>query len=878
MSHPCTTRIAISPAPIALWCMLFAILGMNTPMARAQCDGQWIPDLSIPGADSTILAMAAYDPDGPGPMGMHIAMTGGFLVAGNTRASRIALYDPTTREWRALGAGLSGPGYAMVTMLNGDLVVGGGFASAGGTSTSKVARWNGSSWSSLGSGVNGTVYVLHVLPNGDLLAGGTFTQAGNLIVNGLARWNGTEWSGFGAGLGGSSWNVVAIEDLPNGDIIVGGGFTTAGGVAAKAIARWNGLTWSAIGNGFQTGFANRNAFVGAIRHLSNGDLIAGGEFYTSGNTRVNNIALWNGSIWSPMGDGLSQATPQVNHITEMPNGYVLACGNFGYTHTSMENMSVWDGSTWSLYNGGVRGTMHDLVRLPNGDVFVGGQFTEIGAYLTPAGDAAIGAENIAKWNGSSWEALGTGFVGGCGPLLQLPNGDVLAGGTLAGSSPGFHIVRKSGAQWSPFVAATGDPYLPSTVGLMTLGPSGDLYVVCDERILRLTESGWVRIGAGLTGIFGAMAFLANHDIVVGGNLTLPGGTRVPVARWNGATWAPMPGLTTPLTTLRALGHLPNGDLIAGGQFSMQGGDANQGIARWNGTAWVPFASPYPGGTALFTSLKLLPSGNLLATAQLTPPSFGSNEYVLRWNGSAWTIYPGAFSTSIYDVDELPNGDVIAGGTFQPFGGVPLRYLALWNGSSWNAIAGGVELAGGGGVGSFLNLANGDLMVAGGFSTAGGHVTSSVATWRVGESPTITTHPTTQRACHSGAAILSIVAQSDSTLTYHWRHDNQPIDTSLNPSAATASLTIAHASPADAGVYDCIVANGCSGVTSNAARLRVCAADFNCDGAVDFFDFDDFAVCFDGLACPPGTTADFDGDGVVDFFDYDAFVTAFEMPC
>ncbi len=53
------------------------------------------------------------------------------------------------------------------------------------------------------------------------------------------------------------------------------------------------------------------------------------------------------------------------------------------------------------------------------------------------------------------------------------------------------------------------------------------------------------------------------------------------------------------------------------------------------------------------------------------------------------------------------------------------------------------------------------------------------------------------------------------------------------------------------------------------------ADFNGDGAVDFFDYDDFVVCFEGGACPPGKTADFNGDGAVDFFDYDDFVRAFE---
>lgn len=58
----------------------------------------------------------------------------------------------------------------------------------------------------------------------------------------------------------------------------------------------------------------------------------------------------------------------------------------------------------------------------------------------------------------------------------------------------------------------------------------------------------------------------------------------------------------------------------------------------------------------------------------------------------------------------------------------------------------------------------------------------------------------------------------------------------------------------------------------------CPADFNGDGFVDIFDYDDFVTCFEGDACPPGKTADFNGDGFPDIFDYDDFVLAFETGC
>jgi hypothetical protein len=58
----------------------------------------------------------------------------------------------------------------------------------------------------------------------------------------------------------------------------------------------------------------------------------------------------------------------------------------------------------------------------------------------------------------------------------------------------------------------------------------------------------------------------------------------------------------------------------------------------------------------------------------------------------------------------------------------------------------------------------------------------------------------------------------------------------------------------------------------------CAADFNGDGFLDFFDFDEFVVCFEGGSCPPGKSADFNQDGFADFFDYDEFIGAFETGC
>ena len=58
----------------------------------------------------------------------------------------------------------------------------------------------------------------------------------------------------------------------------------------------------------------------------------------------------------------------------------------------------------------------------------------------------------------------------------------------------------------------------------------------------------------------------------------------------------------------------------------------------------------------------------------------------------------------------------------------------------------------------------------------------------------------------------------------------------------------------------------------------CVADFNGDGFIDFFDYDDYVNCFETGTCPPGRSADINGDDFVDFFDYDDYVNAFETGC
>jgi hypothetical protein len=93
-----------------------------------------------------------------------------------------------------------------------------------------------------------------------------------------------------------------------------------------------------------------------------------------------------------------------------------------------------------------------------------------------------------------------------------------------------------------------------------------------------------------------------------------------------------------------------------------------------------------------------------------------------------------------------------------------------------------------------------------------------------------------------------------------------IFTPVNPTISDESTGV---SLAARGISDLTVFN----VQAASADIT-CPADFNNDGFVDFFDYDDFVLAYE-----TGTpNADVNGDGFIDFFDYDDYVLAYEVGC
>ncbi len=738
-----------------LACLLHVLL--PTDLVRAQCTPGWLPGGGLPGVAGASFAVAVLP-------GGDMIVGGSFDTAGGVQADSIARYNPATGAWSALGRGVSGWVYAVAALPNGDLIVGGSFTYAGSLLVNNIARYNPATgvWSALGSGMDNSVYDLAVLPSGDVIVGGYFTTAGGVAAFRIARYNPATgvWSPLGSGVNGATSNVQSLAILPDGDLIVGGRFDLAGDLPANNIARYNPATeaWSALGSGV-SGVTGAYSSVNALAVLPGGDVVVGGSFTTAGGLPANRIARYNPASgeWSALGSGVNGVSatinPSVYDLAVLPGGDVIVGGPFttagGLPASNIARYDPVTGS-WSALGGGIigqYGAVYVLAALPGGEVIAGGPFTAAGG--APAN--GIARHNPAE---GTWSALGGGvglpnFNSRVTSLMVLPGGDVIAGGefSVAGGDFANRIVRLNGSAFSPLGTGMGGSF--STVRAFTTLPNGDIIAggsfgtaggVTVNNIARWNGSTWSPLGTGLSGSDGvhALTTLPNGDLIAGGSFRAAGEvTLYGIARWNGSAWSRLGTGVGIVGTVYALTTLPNGDLIAGGQFSFTtaGGAWVWNIARWDGSTWSPLGTGV-SQVGSVVALKTLPNGDLIAGGRTAITGVAGTSYIARWNGSAWsalgTGLGGGNNPGVQSMTTLPNGDLIVGGDFTTAGGVPVSKIARWNGSAWSAL--GTGLTGTVytvNISALATLPNGDLIAGGTFTTAGGNPSAYFARYTFG---------------------------------------------------------------------------------------------------------------------------------------------------
>lgn len=532
-----------------------------------------------------------------------IAVGGHFTAAGAMALPYLGVWNGTT--WSSLGGGMDGPVLDLQVLPNGDLLAVGAFTVAGGVPANGIARWNGTAWSALGTGITSgqsqpaTGDAAVALPNGDIVVAGAFALAGGAPAANVARWDGVSWSALGGGNTGANvyTRVHSLAVSPTGDLVAGGFFATAGGLAIPNIARWDGSAWSALGAGVPT------VSVHALLSRPNGDLVAGGFFAIAGGVGVANIARWDGVAWSALGDG-SAPSYEVRALQAMPDGSIVAGGGFEAVGTlEAFRIARWDGVAWSAIGGSrefaARGAIQAIAGQPNGDLVVGGRFF-------------VSRWNGTAWTHLPTNFYG---FDGVEAVAVLANGDIVAGGDIVSSSgPAFWgLAHWDGSTWSALGNLTDvHVHAMATLSNGDLVVGGDLttYPALANGVARWNGVAWSALGPVNTGnameVF-AIAPLANGALLAGGAFTHAGGVAANnIALWNGASWSPLGGGVN--GTVRALHVLPNGDVVATGSFTQAGGVPALGIARWNGAGWSPIGSVTEG---MVRATAGLPNGELL---------------------------------------------------------------------------------------------------------------------------------------------------------------------------------------------------------------------------------------------------------------------------
>ncbi len=378
------------------------------------------PSIGQPGMNASVFALTTYD-DGAG----EALYAGGlFISAGGSSASRLARWDGKT--WQEVSGGLAGQGAVSVRALlvidDGDhdsLIVGGNFIQAGQTVVKNVAKWDGTDWSALGDGLNHRVRDLEIFDDGTGPAIYAATDIGN-EPGGVWKFDGEAWSVVGAGIDTPSGMVLALEVFDDGSgprLIAGGIFGIAGDPDGCCIAQWDGKSWSLVGTGVNEGVFSLKSFDDG-----NGPAVfAGGSFLEAGGIPAINAARWDGSQWSNLGNEDPKAffgvisAMAIFDYGEGPALYLTGNNGFG-----PEPIFQWTGGpSWIVVTDELNGSVKAITPFDDGT----GPALYVGGGLLEAGGEAVGF--IARWTdcpmNTPGDLDGDGTVGVKDLLILLGN-------------------------------------------------------------------------------------------------------------------------------------------------------------------------------------------------------------------------------------------------------------------------------------------------------------------------------------------------------------------------------------------------------------------------------------------------------------------------
>jgi hypothetical protein len=345
------------------------------------------------------------------------------------------------------------------------------------------------------------------------------------------------------------------------------------------------------------------------------------------------------SVWDTLNSGVLSGV--VTNVLRQGD-YLYACGNFasmgGVANANYVARYDLITESWEqLYTTPPDAIIDDMVFDAAGNLYVTGNFTGI--------DGVSNTTRIAMYDGTNWNALGTGLNGRGYTLLFDAEGNLYVGGTFAaagGVSDTEAFAKWDGTSWSSVgVLSSG-----SNVFDIALAKNGNLFIAGDftsidadsdlKFIVEFDGTNFSAFGSSLSSGSRAIAINAGGDVFVGGDFTSAGGNTVnKIAKWNGSVWEALgSGLNGEVYSL----SFDNDVLYVCGTFTSAGGiNVSDRIAIWNGSTWARVDIDLPG-TATVQMAKIIDGDLYLGWANATGTATTSYPNAITNNGSR-SAYP-----------------------------------------------------------------------------------------------------------------------------------------------------------------------------------------------------------------------------------------------
>jgi hypothetical protein len=505
------------------------------------------------------------------------------------------------------------------------------------------------------------------------------------------------------GVAGVNYYVYAIATTGN-QVYVGGEFSEAGGVSVSKIAMWDGSKWSALGDGIA---GDVFPHVEAIA-VNGEEIFVGGYFDRAGGLSTNNIAKWDGANWSTLGSGVNSAVAAI----AVKGDEIYVGGGFSQAgEVAVNNIAKWDGATWSSLAGGVNGSTVYAVVVSGNDVYVGGDFTQAGG---------VNINHIAKWDGARWSSLGNGVTDIVTAITV--NGQDVYTATYQGQSQNSSILKWNGSQWTYLLKDNPHGYLTGlTFKDGTLYVGGFFQAIAGKNIdylARWNGTTWLPVGDGsIDGGVYELAF-GENEVLIGGVFEYVDGVHVRhIARWNGDQWSTVGsgrGLNDAIHAMAVDGN----NIYAGGLFTYTGQTHANYVAKWNGQDWENLGN----GINSSISAMGIKDNELYVGGYFTRAGETEANNIARWDGAKWLPLGTGTNHTVYSIAADSSG-IYAGGYFDKAGGWSARHIGKWDGNDWSVLGSGTN-----GLVNVIATHENEVIVSGTFTTAGGRDLVNVAKW------------------------------------------------------------------------------------------------------------------------------------------------------